>query len=416
MTYAQLAALGLSYSYPLGNLGVGTPQTDLLGTVTADFGPIGTYSFSPSSGPVPNCVAVRLVSGRVLVWARGVESLLQAAYYMASATPIPLIVGGGFGIDAVDNYASTLRQLLSGIDYSAGDDVTLAGHSFGGAAVIVLAQMLLVGGHKGPLSTHTYGSPKPGIPALLSRANESLVYRWMTANDIVPALPPSLLSFPFAVATVSPALGAAWGLQGQIGTGLYLPGDGTIQLADGGSTLQAQTLSNLAVAILSGDTDANSPHFIRSYSTALSDAAKSMQVNATPATTPTLPPQAPSQGPPVGNGARLPIGINTVQRSTFMGGPIIPQVWRASLYGTATPAFTVTAGPSKNVLAGFDSGGDARRLMKYWNKVLQGLTRAPLVSPTGVQAAIAAMLAQLLQPGQGFSPTPQTWGTTQLPS
>jgi hypothetical protein len=414
MTYGQLAANAAPLASVISALGSSASATSAVSYVSQVLGPVAKAAFGGSTPLLPAALAVRLADGRVFAFARGVESYLQAASFMAGANALPALLTSSRGNNAVDLYAVKVGGLLASLGAQAGDALTLAGHSFGGAAVLAVAQAWLSGGGSRLAAVHTFGSPKPGLPSRFSLLSTQPVYRWITLYDLVPALPPDAGFFPLAAAIVGPVLAAAWALQGQVGPGLFLPGYGVVQLGNGSPNTLGQGISDLAAVILSGDSDPISPHYVISYQIALEKLASTPAVNASPAA-PGTPGAGPPADPPVdGQGAPLAVGTTIQGHTGVPMGPTIPPAFDVLVVpqGTGRPTQVVFAG--NYLIASTATFNEATRLAKYMRKVIQRLTLAQSVSPTGLAAGLAATLAAMLNPAGGFNPVPATDATTNV--
>jgi hypothetical protein len=95
-------------------------------------------------------------------------------------------------------------------------------------------------------------------------------------------------------------------------------------------------------------------------------------------------------------------------------GPTIPPAFDVLVVpqGTGRPTQVVFAG--NYLIASTATFNEATRLAKYMRKVIQRLTLAQSVSPTGLAAGLAATLAAMLNPAGGFNPVPATDATTNV--
>ncbi len=176
-------------------------------------------------------------------------------------------VNRAFGIPAQELYQ---RQRALRRDYG-NQGFSFFGHSAGGGVCEVLIVFHFNDGGR-DLELHTYGTPKIGFRGTTLEPPNCTRFRWMNSGDPVPLLPSAPIGSGAAIALV---FGAAY-LVGnynldmtrfQHGSGgrLLRNGRWTERTDAGGLVNPYQTIED----VLAGDADAQRPHFIGSYATAL---------------------------------------------------------------------------------------------------------------------------------------------------
>jgi hypothetical protein len=246
---------------PLHHLGLGVPPSQFLAEVVNNWLPFDWERVVPSTALLPSFALTRHTNGWVL-WLRGIETWGQGVADLEGARSDAANVAGF-------NYAAAAWQVLLNSPWEPGDGIYLAAHSYGGMAAEILTGLPVFNVKNSVIQQHTYGAPRPAPPGLLSGVAPPRAFRWCFKGDIIPHVPPTIWELTLACLSIGIQEALRWQRQEQPRAGLFLDGEGHIDLYDLDTPLPATEVVSLIPALLAGSSLLGTQHAINTYVDAL---------------------------------------------------------------------------------------------------------------------------------------------------
>lgn len=175
-------------------------------------GPDAVISSFPQIDPTRPAGVVAVVNDTLLLWLTGTTNAQEAAAqaFFFGSGPVEL---GLFAASAVYSAAAlTVADLLTAAGVSDASRIVLAGHSYGGAVVDVLAAIMLIADPDRNIELLTIGAPKPGDRRLIDILNPLRQTHYANERDPIPFLPPQGMDLAGLNPIVNLALAANWRL------------------------------------------------------------------------------------------------------------------------------------------------------------------------------------------------------------
>lgn len=172
-------------------------------------GPDVTVKFYEAVGLMPAVTTVISPTLTIIVM-DGTRTFQQLAVQGLTSLQSPTPVGG-FGTVPLWHQASQWAHTKSSNDGQVpGSPVMIVGHSYGGAAALVLAARYRFWNPARKIRFLTFGCPKPGDQALANLIATCEGMNLANDNDLIPVFPPDFTTlFPVMLALGAPAL-AVW--------------------------------------------------------------------------------------------------------------------------------------------------------------------------------------------------------------
>jgi hypothetical protein len=366
-----------------------------------DGGPFG-YQVFPRSPPTPSWLWMD-TGNQVVVASAGV-STVQDGLAVLSSTLQPLVRVGSWSSTSAQIDAARLMLASLGDRFARGPrSWVLAGHSYGGSILCVLAALLADAGVVSDLQLCSFGAPRPGDNALSLILARYTVRRYQNSDDPVPRFPPHLVEAPAATLAAPFPVAVAWSLFVQPQGGVVLWPDGVVQTRQLPPSVLPIADAQLLGWALSDRGFFSTGHRIAEYQFRVAEATAAAAAFPPALTTGTGPEptdpltaqqlQAASTG---GVASTSPIG------GIVMSQGYIPPQFRAKAVKTG-PLFYRVQWMGNNVLTG-TSRSNARSLARGINGWLRRMQGAAFADHTAFNASLAAYWLVCVSSSQGFNP------------
>lgn len=277
---------------PLRQLGPGRATGMFEFAAAKAVGPIVAQVEFPSNPILPNWIITRHADGTVVLWLGGVDQATQILPFLGLNPDSGFSTLGGMN-DSVQSYASNVLAKLPTIGARTGSPVFAIGHSFGGAALAVVAGKLSRAVGPGISCALSVGAPKPGSSLDFNVVNPPAFYRFWSPLDPIPALPPQVVDAPIAAVAAGPVVAYNWNQQVQAGGGYAVESQSNPYPAVGGRTNILSNVVSLVDTLSGGPMSTSKTHSINSYIGVLSQPLQagvkpSLQQDADAASKPNL--------------------------------------------------------------------------------------------------------------------------------
>lgn len=269
--------------------------------------------------------------------------------------------------------------------------VLIAGHSFGGAVAISLAQSFRYMSATRSIRVVTFGSPRPGPNIYANLVRRIDHRRYWNHDDPVPMCPPHGSEGRTGHVFLSRDVSRRWNQTAQTGMGVMLPEDGRAVESDYPATPPVNNTTNLIRWATGIMTTAENGHAIREYYIRLVR-AKELGIRFSPRPTgaphrptsvPPPPPPTPRTAPPEIAAERQAIITAT---ATMRASPMPHEFEAHNLYG----AWCVYRG--EEAITTCATRADARRIAAMGNRLLASARARGAVDDVAINYAVASML------------------------
>ncbi len=238
-------------------------------------------AYPPASEIFPNCIVATKL-GACFVFVTGTTTINQGAL-QGLAFGFGPINQGEYSTSAIyDAAATTIAHRIG--DCGGGDcsRFVLIGHSYGGAAVYVLAAKLRVAVPDRRVELITFGMPKSGDSRLVAILEPLRQTHWTAFDDPVPYLPPEGTTFADFIAFVSPLLLLMWEGFARHKRRVVIQSSGLLEPTDI-TPMPLDVLFTLAQVIDAAlDEEPFDGHFMSTYARRLRSGCKSIDADCDP--------------------------------------------------------------------------------------------------------------------------------------
>lgn len=366
------------------------------------------------NGPVLRTVARDATPGMVRWWAgetaeivlvvlAGCSQLAHSQDYMAGCAG-NIIDSRTQPVNAtLARQAGETLSVLEASGFTRAKRTIFAGHSLGGAIAEVMIGDRITDGLRAVSQVCTFGAPKPGNSTLARLVDTVERARWMSSDDPVPILPPTVDDTPFVLLAyalwsvirfgnfVHPSGGISINPQGQINQAV-LPPDALLNVS-----------GSLAGWLLAIDGSSSSGHHITSYMGRLS-----LWLAAHP--TPVAVPQGGPREQPnatgnsrIVNAERVRV-TNAIRESADSRPSEHVQIPDTRLVRVRREGALYLVVWNENVIATASRRRTAQGLARRLNDTLRSLQHQPLINLPELRAQLTAYLDAAASPSGGFSP------------